>query len=468
MKYRYPCVASQQSTSNKWLVQFAARATEINTWAGVPQKKKFDFEGQATAETVGFQREENKARVQSLRAFYENPQNVIQNPLLCSLRDVPESSVRFDPTHLSTAAVQLGELTVEVPDFASFPFEKCVRYVRNYLEDRLPDLKNREPDEASVAELKALASDRGYASSEGSDNALRDDMSEDTTSGPSENGDPTGALFEESHIIDFWQDIAALHEVVKQLELSSDVDEFLGYPKDALLAYLRPIVLVDGQHRLRGAIVAAHEKWKDDAVQAEACDRIAAGETADAVEAAILEREARLLPVSLLMSDDPEEQVFQFVVVNQKATPIGRALLGTIVSTTLSNAEIDKVATRLKDAGIRVEESQAITYLARHPDSPFRGLVERGLASDTQDVLQWNVFASLISIFRTLKGGKLFGETNDYADIWRKRFLLHSNIVDDYEAKEFDDRLKYWRELDGPWRDVFIAFWTEVRRILGT
>lgn len=468
MKYRYPCVASKQSTSDKWLVQFAARATEISVWAGIPQKKKFDFEGQTTAETVGFQRQENKARVQSLRDFYKNPENVIQNPLLCSLRDVPESSVRFVPSDSSAADAQLGELIVDVPDFSSFHFEKCVRYVRNYLEDRLPDLQNREPDATLVAELKALASDRGYVASESSDDPDDAALPDDSTSGGTDNGDATSALFEESHIIDFWQDIAALHETVQQLDLSADIPDFLGYTRDALLAYLRPIVLVDGQHRLRGAMSAAREKWTDEAVQAEASDRIATGELAETVEAAILARESRLLPISLLMSDDPEEQVFQFVVVNQKATPIGRALLGTIVSTTLSNAEIDTVATRLKGAGIRVEESQAITYLARHPDSPFLGLVERGLASDTQDVLQWNVFASLISIFRTLKGGKLFGESNDYAEIWRKRFLDKSRIVDNHDAQGFETRWEYWRGLDGPWRDVFIAFWTEVRNVFGT
>ena len=61
---------------------------------------------------------------------------------------------------------------------------------------------------------------------------------------------------------------------------------------------------------------------------------------------------SRRLPISLLLDDSPEEHVFQFVVVNQKATPIGRALLGTIVSTSLTAEELDKVAQRLTQAGI--------------------------------------------------------------------------------------------------------------------
>ena len=314
---------------------------------------------------------------------------------------------------------------------------------------------------------RALAADVGYVSEEDSSDDSDTDSVDDTPDGPTDNGDPTGVLFEESHITDFWQDVAALHEIVKSLDLPLSTDEFLGYTKDSILSYLRPIVLVDGQHRLRGALAAARQQWSNESIQNEVADRIAEGELEEEVEAEILRREARLLPISLLMSPDPEEQVFQFVVVNQKATPIGRALLGTIVSTTLSSDEISNVATRLKNAGIQVEESQAITYLARHPDSPFRGLVERGLAGDTQDVLKWNVFASLIAIFRTLRGGKLFGERNDYAELWKQKFLSRSEIVAPYEARGFRKPEEYWRRIDGPWRDVFMTFWTEVRDTFG-
>lgn len=465
MKYRYQCIASKQSKADKLLVQFAARATEIDVWAGIPQKKKFAVGGQTVGETVGFQREENETRVNSLRDFYHNPENVIQNPLLCSVRDIPESSVSFNPTtdDSSDSDIQLGELVIVVADFATFSFEKCVSYVRAYIEDRVPDLKSREPDGEDVNALKALAADIGYVPTRDAPEESEDDSLAGTRDELSENGDPTGVLFEESHILDFWQDIAALHEVVKSVNLPSDIDEFLGYTRDALLSYLRPIVLVDGQHRLRGALAAAQQQWNDENIQTEVEERITAGDRREDVEVDILNREARILPVSLLMSKDPEEQVFQFVVVNQKATPIGRALLGTIVSTTLSNDEIGNVAMRLKDAGIEVEESQAITYLARHPDSPFCDLVERGLAGDTKDVLKWNVFASLIAIFRTLRGGKLFGERNDYAELWKNKFLNRSKIVSTYESHGCKSAEEYWRRIDGPWRDVFIRFWTEIR-----
>ena len=464
MQYRYQCITSKQTRSGKWLTQFAAPAPEIDSWAGVPQKKRFG----SGEETAGFQREESPSRIKSLRDFYLNEDNIIQNPLLCSLRDIPRSSVVFEPAPGTPedAPIQIGELVVDVPDFSSLSFEEILRHVREYIESRVPELQEREPDPAIVDGLKVRAAEVGHLE-EPEPAEETTETTEEGGSEPAENGDPSGVLFEESHIIDFWQEIAGRHELVKQIDRSIEGDEFLGFTRDALLSYLRPVVVVDGQHRLRGALAAAREMLNDADVQSEIEERIANGESWESVEAEIVHRKSRLLPVSLLMSTEPAEQVFQFIVVNQKATPIGRALLGTIVSTTLSNDEMASVATRLKNAGIQLEESQAITYLARHPDSPFSGLVERGLAGDAKDLLQWNVFSSMIGIFRNLKGGKLFGQRNDYAEIWKQRFLPASEIVADYESHGFDTLEEYWSTLDGPWRDVFVRFWTKIRDTFG-
>jgi hypothetical protein len=266
--------------------------------------------------------------------------------------------------------------------------------------------------------------------------------------------------------VDFWQEVACRHEVIKLLE-TPPANEFLGFTRAALISYLRPIVLVDGQHRLKGALKAAYDCLNRPDIQSEIETLIIDGQPADAAQNKILQREVRHLPVSLLLAADPAEQVFQFVVVNQKATPIGRALLGTIVSTTLSKDEMDTVANRLKDAGIELEESQAITYLSRFEGSPFFDLVERGLAGDPKDLLQWSVFSSLVRIFRDLQGGKLFGYKNDYADIWKAKLLSSSDIVTDYDANGFQSPFDYWRKLDGPWRSVFITFFTKIRDIFG-
>lgn len=471
MEFRYKALLLRQTGASKPLALFAARSAEIDQWSGIPQKKRFGS-GDDSTETAGFQREQNQARIKSLQEFYGDERNVIQNPLLCATRELPDTSVNFIPGENSSDGIEIGDIVIKIPDYSQIALVDVFGHVRAYLEKRVPDLTHQQIDENVLRRLKERAVAGGHFS-QTADTADDDaeDGGADEEAGDDNNdasdADASSALFDESHIVDFWQDIAARHELLKQIGGDVDQSEFLSFTREALISYLRPVVLVDGQHRLAGALKAAEARFKEPTIKKEIEDRVVAGELADAIERDIVNREARALPVSLLLSSDPEEQVFQFVVVNQKATPIGRALLGTIVSTSLSNDEMAKVAIRLRNAGIRLEESQAITYMARNPQSPFCGLVERGLAGDAKDLLQWNVFASLISIFRDLKGGRLFGFKNDYAETWRRRFLKDSGIVANHEAEGCSTPEAYWSRIDGPWRAVFISFWTQIRDRFG-
>jgi hypothetical protein len=471
MEFSYSAIQISQTKSEKWLTLFGAAADEIDAWAGVPQKKKF-VTGE---ETAGFQREENKDRVKSLREFYLNEDNVIQNPLLCAVRNLPQTTVQFTPNAGEDGALaRRGTLQITMPEVDKLSFQEILEEVRAYIESRLPDVQGTVPHEDLVARLKAQAAETDEMPPEEEEDRDDDDNEDGTEDNEGDTveeevNDVSSVLFEESHFIDFWNEIAARHEVAKLIGEPIHRDDFLGFSRDALLSYLKPIVLVDGQHRLRGALQAADTIVNTTQhYMTEAEKRIQDGEDADHVVASLISKEARQLPISLIMSDDPAEQVFQFVVVNQKATPVGKALLGTIVSTTLSNEEMESVAGRLRNAGIEVEQSQAITFLARHPESPFCDLIERGLAGDENGrLLKWNVFSSLISIFRDLSGGKLWGERNDYAQKWEQRCLHKSAIVGGFSEAGFDQPKNYWRSLDGPWRDVFIRFFVEIRDRFG-
>src|SRR5262249_52265177 len=149
-----------------------------------------------------------------------------------------------------------------------------------------------------------------------------------------------------------------------------------GFTKQAVLEYLKPVALVDGQHRLRGAAEMARLSVRSKEGQQELLNAVEAGIEPTQAEIDLLEQRSRRLPLSLLMSDNPSEHVFQFVVVNQKATPLQPALLGTIVATSLSREELHHVADRLRNAGIKLEDSQAVSYLARADESPFKGVVQ--------------------------------------------------------------------------------------------
>lgn len=465
MKFKYKAIRLRQTTADKPIAMFAAPVDEIAKWSGIPQKKRFG----TGEETAGFQREQNPSRVKSLRDFYRDEENIIQNPLLCATRQVRNSEVSF-VSATDDGEIEIGEVVIEAPDFDAMPVIEVFARVREALEQRVPELKGKTPSADLISDLKlrvVMPEPAQGGELDEPDELDQDDDIDETSTPDDGSGDASSALFEESHILDFWQEIAARHEVLKMAPQLASGDEFLGFTKSALISYLQPIVLVDGQHRLAGALCAAEDSLNEESARGEIEKRIADGEDVEAVSREIIARSARLLPISLLLSSNPSEQVFQFVVVNQRATPIGRALLGTIVSTSLSNEEMEEVAVRLKNAGIQLEESQAITFLARNPESPFYGLVERGMTGDAKDLLQWNVFSSLIAIFRDLRGGKLFGQKNDYATIWRDKFLAKSPLVENYADEGCSSAFEYWSRVDGPWRGVFIEFWRQIRDRFG-
>ena len=461
IEYRYKALKTVQTQSGKEIVFFSAPAHEIAAWAGVPQKKRFDEGG----ETLGFQRDENANRITDLGNFCRNPENIIQNPLLCALRDLSFTTVNFREGTNDAESSQFGTLVISVPDYRQLTLLEILASVRGYIEARVPELATKEPPDHRINALKERA---GFITTVDEEPDSNGDSSESDEAEDNGNDPAAVLLLEESHIVDFWEEIAIRHRLLMDLGPAFTGDELCGYSRDALMSYIKPVVVVDGQHRLQGAMRALEFQMDTDNIQQEIANRIENGDDSDSVDQAIREREARKLPLSLLLSSDPAEQVFQFVVVNQKATPIGKALLGTIVSTTLSNSEIEPVTTRLTNAGIKLEESKAITYLIRSEQSPFYDLVERGLAGvETSEVLKWSVLASLVNIFRRLKGGRLFHSQVDYADGWENKCLGESRIIPGDIRDDRDKRLEYWGRIDGPWRDVMVTFFGAVRDKLG-
>jgi hypothetical protein len=460
----YRAVRIRQTDAGGWLILFAAPATEIDTWAGIPQKKEIG----GTQETTGFQREEDKKRIKELVNFYSNDSNVIQNPLLCATRQTNQGVVQFDPDinieHSPFA--ETGLLTIQSEPLESLSLLELLRKVKSDLERRVSSLAGQQPSDKLLVDLKGRASVEANGPETTSDSDFVDSEAEmsESIEDVVDSEESTGAVFsDESHIFDFWEEVAARVRLLEELGSSFTGDEFLGYSKDAMISFLRPIVVVDGQHRLRGAVESAKFLSSKPPYSNELEELIIDGIEPDSAQKTIEAKIARRLPISLLVTDDPAEHVFQFVVVNQKATPIGKALLGTIVSTSLSNDELSRVSKRLEDSGIQLEESRAVAYFTRNPSSPFYHLVERGLTSENNDLLQWNVLLSLVRIFQDLKGGRLFGERNDYADKWKRTYLPSSGITADWESKGFSSAFAYWGQLEGPWRDVFAAFWVAVR-----
>lgn len=460
--FTYRAVRIRQTKTSNWLVLFGAPARQIDSWAGAPQKNKKEPD---TEETTGFQRDINDTRLESLHDFYRNERNIIQNPLLCATRDSSLPLVRFIPDDPHVQDSTIGSIEIQTESLESFSLLELLRKVQSDLERRVPALRAHKPSTHRLGRLKQQLQ---YAAENAPDKNI--DTADDDISTEPEPDAAEVVFSDESHIFEFWEDVRARIMLLEEMgsNAAKYSDNFLGYTREAMIGFLQPVVIVDGQHRLRGAVDVARDLTSHEPFSKEIERRLAAGEDATEVDYEMQVRASRILPVSLLLTDDPAEHVFQFVVVNQKATPIDKALLGTIVSTTLSNDELSRVSDRLTKAGIKLEQSRSIAFLTRNSASPFYRLVERGLSSDNDGLMPWTVLGSLIRIFQDLKGGKLFGQKNDYSDKWRRDHLNNSPIIADWSEKSFKDAYSYWQSPDGPWRDVFVQFFTCIRSEFAT
>ncbi|MEU1119940.1 MULTISPECIES: hypothetical protein [unclassified Streptomyces] len=462
--FEYPVYVSRESGNSKPLLLFSAKATEIDRWVGVPQRRRL-----SDSETVGWQREENIARLRELAQFFSDERNVVQNPLLGALQDPLAVDFKEDP-----ARPNFGHLTIRAQPADSLTLLDALERVCQRLEQRVPALQEHPLDQDRRRAILDQAREqnegwRAYFPDEEEDVDQEESMSENLSATPEAEEQPVDLtsvlLVEETQILDFYQELKVRASILQEMLPEQRPDTLVGFNIDAMLSYLRPVVLVDGQHRLHGAVYAAQNFAGTQEGMDLAAEEINRGVDPDLANRSVLESKARSLPISLLLDPSPSEHVFQFVVVNQKATPMQPALLGTIVSTSLSKEETDPVADRLRRAGIPFDDSQAVAFMTRSTDSPFKGLVQTGIGGDVSGLLNWTVLKSLTAIFRELKGGKLFGQSVDFADLWRRRLLEDSSLVS--AGQTIEEKQRIWQAVDGPWRDVAIRFFWGIRTRFG-
>ncbi|WP_295856879.1 hypothetical protein [uncultured Xylophilus sp.] len=457
MKKTYACVRVKQVDNAKELLLFSAPADDIGDWVGIPQRLSF-----GAAETAGFQRTVSQRREDALRKFFSVAENVIQNPLLCAIRQAPGLEVAYVP---SDADPNIGHVDITATDLTKIPITKLLRSVRKALEQRVPGLADRPRPEELIASIQgALALQGGFLiPATQPDEGLDADSQEDADQ---EQEAAEEALFDESQITEFWDELYAREVIADKIPDLAISDQIQGFSRGMLESYLKPVILVDGQHRLTGAILAAH-----DAVSAseEAKALINDGVPASEVRKLLISKFAKRLPVSLLMNESPAEHVFQYVVVNQKATPVPKALLGTIISTSLAAGELATVAKRLEDAEIPLEGSRIISILSRDHTSPFFGLVAKGMDDEAKGKIPWSVVGSLAEIFRDLEGARFYHDpVLDHAKTWRNHLLEKSKLVEAWQASDHVSAYDYWRDINGPWLPAFKAFWTATRGLLAS
>jgi len=104
------------------------------------------------------------------------------------------------------------------------------------------------------------------------------------------------------------------------------------------------------------------------------------------------------LPVVLFPNMKESEQVFHFYVMNNKAVPINQTELRNVISTSLSDKEIDILYDRFKEMGVHAKEARWTTLINSDLNSPFKGLIWFGLR-DSGGFIKENVMDQVIKRF---------------------------------------------------------------------
>lgn len=454
--YRYLAVKYIQQENSSPVFLFAAPCHEITGWAGIPRK-----EAKEGVQTVGFQRSPDRNRLKKLKLFLGQKDNIVANPILCATKIF--SRISFDPLEQEAGAEYIGWLTIEEPDYRVYSLVNLFKAVEELILQRLPRLeKEIKITEDEIAEFCRTTEEISELSESIAENEI-DNNNENEEYEDEE--DSSIEFSSESHIEEFFRAVR-LRRIALEVTGTPDRDNFAGFSKEALKDYLHAVTLVDGQHRLLGAQAQLNASIKTEESMAWQDELLSQGISASEVLERAKQKFARQIGIALIHNDDWAEHVFQFVVVNQKATPIQSALLGSIIATTLTDDEVSRITDRLGRADINVADYQTIAFLSSSPRSPFYGLIKRGYdeKKESEKKIDWSVVDRLVKIFRYLQNGKYFHNRSvDFAKKWRKSLLDKSGIVQAYQDKGFEDAYSYWKHPKGPWLDVFLAVWTQVR-----
>lgn len=185
----------------------------------------------------------------------------------------------------------------------------------------------------------------------------------------------------------------------------------------ALEAICRPAVVVDGQHRLYGAASATPHVY---------------------------------LPVVAIPRCNWTEQIYQFIIINEKAEPIETSLLTDIFGSSLTRDEQQKLRTKLERAKVKVEERIAAIIAARDPHSPFLDMVKLNLPGDPPGGSTPYVPESTMR--QLIEGGR--GALG-----WRSDDEFYEYFI----SPTFPDRQQWESWTSGAWRSYWFAFWETVR-----
>jgi hypothetical protein len=139
--------------------------------------------------------------------------------------------------------------------------------------------------------------------------------------------------------------------------------------RHAIIDYVKPAFLIDGQHR-----VAAGSRLGEKGLPFMICG---------------------------LYDAAWEEQVFQFTVVNLKPKKIPPSLITSIAALSLSRDEQDRLRSRLRQAGVKMDEVEIMSLVAVDDLSPFAELVEMGIGGSSSQKLGYGAMKRISRVWFT-------------------------------------------------------------------
>jgi hypothetical protein len=299
----------------------SASAVELLKWCDVPRAKG-DY-------MAGYQRILDEKRVDDLADYLRlSPSNIVPGAVIIAIDE--------DYVTASESGDGLFSLRVTGDDRL---FEQKLQELWGGFTTRLSNeelgsagvtfsIPSTNVDESSRSTQNANLTDPGQVAAQDATDELRDEEDDEAT-------------YPTSYLALLTQELG---------EAVQDLSRLPSKRQTAIKNYIeevsKPGLIIDGQHRVFGATKASD------------CDV--------------------RLPVVLLPGLAFAEQVFQFYVLNSKARPLKPTELRRIISTSLTNMEIEDLYGRFKAAGIEAEEARWTLKMNTDPSSPFRSRIDFG------------------------------------------------------------------------------------------
>jgi hypothetical protein len=406
----YPAFFFRQRPSAPVQCSFAATSADISDWASVPEK--------TTDELRNFQRPEIQKHIGEIHEFFEKfDENSSPTAIVVGFR-LPDKVQCFRELDgkrvaIDLDAVQPGEIVlgnIEITCLEADPAlgdGELVAVVHDLcqtkkvqLKEEIESLKSAIGSDAEEEEEEEEEAEVSSTGEEGEGEAS--DGDEDAGGDTDDDGDIVDVVLEGA--------LRTKQELLRLLEKQDfaampveDVREWYGQ----LLAYQKPGLIIDGQHRVKGT-----RGWQI------------------------------VFNVVALPKAEWKELAFQFVVLNMSAKKVDDSLLINIVGNSLTDDERNAIEERLHNSGIRVPLYMGVMRLHRDENSPFKDRLKFSLTDDSGIIPAKSAKSKIITYWFNCR--------------------IYPMVKHLLEGKKKQDKKDHWVESE-LWFEFMTDFWNTAR-----